>query len=241
MASIFLHRHPIGQIPQPHERVDYAFVLILQIAAGRYSQTFRAGHKALKGLKGIVRFVDKVRPLNLPVGRIVLIIIQLNLIAVLQDAANLDAGQIEDLAADLGCIAVSRLRLEEQQIFRLAGQRDDGTIRVDGAAFDIDDLGRAAQVRWNLHRGQFLALLGEHLDPGIEGLVVKRIVGDFLDVEVNRGRAGSLGIAGHLQLFRRGLLKLRAQKSWSDQEKKQEKSGNIRSNSHGLPWLVDNV
>ena len=63
----------------------------------------------------------------------------------------------------------------------------------------------------NLDRRQLLALLGEYLDARIKTYRVKRIVGNFLDVQIDRRRSRSFGVFGHLEFFRRRLLKLRVQ------------------------------
>jgi hypothetical protein len=79
---------------------------------------------------------------------------------------------------------------------------------VDSTALDVGDFGCAAQVGRDIDGGQLLALLGEHFDAGVEGLVVELIAGDFLDVEVDSCCSGSFGIGGHLEFFGGGLLEL---------------------------------
>ena len=57
--------------------------------------------------------------------------------AIFEDAANLDAGQSKDLAIDLQMIAVLVRRLEGKQVFRLAGERNNRTVGVNGATLDL--------------------------------------------------------------------------------------------------------
>jgi hypothetical protein len=70
-----------------------------------------------------------------------------------------------------------------------------------------------AAIVGDLDGGQFLALLGEHFDARVIALKVEAVVCRFLDVEVDGGGAGSLGVGGHLELFLSWFLKLGVKKS----------------------------
>lgn len=81
---------------------------------------------------------------------------------------------------------------------------------MNRAALDSRDLEAAAEVG-QVDGGQFLALVGEHLDARVDVLVVEGIVVDLLVIQIHRRRSGRLGIGGHLQLFRSRLGELSLQ------------------------------
>jgi hypothetical protein len=78
---------------------------------------------------------------------------------------------------------------------------------MNGAAVDVGDFEIAALV-WQLNRSQFLALFLQHLDARIEAVIVKGVVGNFFETQINGGGSWSLGVLGHPQLLFCGLLKL---------------------------------
>jgi hypothetical protein len=51
---------------------------------------------------------------------------------------------------------------------------------------------------------------------------VDRIVGDLLDIKVDSGGAGSLGIGSHLEFFVSGLLELGEKEGWRRDGEKEE-------------------
>jgi len=53
-------------------------------------------------------------------------------------------------------------------------------------------------------------------------VVVKRIVGDFFDVEVNGGGTRGLGVGGHFELVGGGGLELGEQAGWRCKGEEQE-------------------
>ena len=79
---------------------------------------------------------------------------------------------------------------------------------MDGPALDFSDLAATLEVG-HFDRCQILAFFSQHLDACIETLIVQRIVGDLLNIEVDGLRTRSLGIGRHLEFFVRGLLELR--------------------------------
>ena len=72
--------------------------------------------------------------LDVPLGRDEPVILVADDVAVLDDAADLDVGQAEDLGLVLVVLA-----LDDELFEGLAGEGDDGAVGVDGAACDIGD------------------------------------------------------------------------------------------------------
>ena len=200
-ADVGFHAHALGQYRPPDQGMNDVSTPIDKRDAGRILD---AGHELLVRRECVVRLVDKVRPLYLPIWRRVVVVVVANLVAVFQNAPHFDAGQGEDFAFELAVSA-----LGDQQVFRLGGKRNHSSIRMDGAGDDVGDLGVAAQVG-ELDRGQFLALFLEHLDARVDALVVQRIVVDLLEVEIDGRGNRRLGVVRHLQFFGSGLLKLGA-------------------------------
>ena len=150
-----------------------------------------------------MRLVHEVAALDIPNRRTALIVVVTQIVAVLQNAPHLHAGQGEDLALN-----VPLARLLAEQVFWFCRERDDGPIGMNRAAFDVGDLPGTPQIG-ETDRGQLLAFLGKHLDPRVVALIMHRIVGDLLDIEIHRIGPGSLGVGGHLQFFGVWRLELR--------------------------------
>ena len=121
---------------------------------------------------------------------------------VLQDAAHLDAGQIEDSGVYMVVVT-----LEDQQVGGFAGQGNHSAVGMNGAALDDGRIHISGDVG-NFDRSPLLALLGEHLDACVFTDVMGAVVGLLLAIEKDRRSARRLGVRGHLQLFFGGLLKL---------------------------------
>jgi hypothetical protein len=64
---------------------------------------------------------------------------------------------------------------------------------------------------------------------------VKRIVGDFFDVEVDGSRARSLGVGGHLQFFAGGLLELGENQGWRRNGEEHKQMTRENANAHDSP------
>jgi len=92
---------------------------------------------------------------------------------------------------------------------------------VNGARLDIGDLGFVAPVG-DGHGGQVLAFFGEHLDAGVISLEMKGIAGGFLNVKVDGGCAGGLGVGGHFEFVGGGLLELGGQEGGRSQQQERE-------------------
>jgi hypothetical protein len=154
-----------------------------------------------------MRLMDEVRLLDLPVRSRYVFVVVVNLIAIFEDASDLDTGQVKDLAVELELLAFLGGCLGDQQVFGFSGERNDGAVGVNSAGLDVGNL-EVAALLGNLDGGQLLALLGEHLDARVKAPVMDLVVGHFLNVEVDGGCAGSFGVGGHLEFFVGGLMKL---------------------------------
>src|SRR5271157_2880413 len=133
----------------------------------------------------------------------------MNLEAIFDDAADLDAGQGEDYGVDLVVLG-----LEVHQVGGLDGEWNDGSVGMDGAALDVGDGVDAMHNRGSPDSGEFLSLLLEHFDALVIAFEVVGNVGDLFAVEVNGGGARGFGIVGHFEFFGGGLLELSEQEGW---------------------------
>src|ERR1039458_4552278 len=157
----------------------------------------------------------------------------MNLVVILQDAADFDVRKREDLLVGLQVAA-----LRNQKVFCLDGQRKDRAVGMDRTALDVGDLPVALQVR-KLDRRQLLALFGEYFDSLVKTLVMKRIVFELLNVEVHRRRSRRLGIGGHFQLVRIPWLKFRPSNDRRQSGEEQNCAAQEnRFSHHGWPWFL---
>jgi len=177
-------------------------------------------------------FMDEVLFLELPEGRRVPIAVA-EVVAVFENGAHFDTGESEDLAGKLERIAVVCHSREGRQVFGLDGEGNDGSIGVDGASFDVGDLAIAAEVG-KLNGGGLLAFLLKHFDAGVVALIVQRVVGDLLEIEIDGGGAGGFGVVGHLELVGRGLVELGGHEGGSDEDENQERRQAEATDSHGF-------
>ena len=209
----------------PEHRVDLVSMLIGQIHAGLAGRAFLERGKRREGVMGLV---NEVVFLELPERGGKVFVVVADVVAVLEDASNLHTGQCEDLARELGVAGFG-----DQQVFRLYFKGDYGSVGVYGAALDVGDLAVAADIG-KLDGGELLALFLEHFDSGVVALIVKRVVGDFLEVEIDGGGAGGFGVVGHLELVGGGLMELSAEKGGCSKHEKQEYRQGKAMDSHGI-------
>ena len=148
-----------------------------------------------------------------------MVIVVADLIAVFEDAADFDIGEIECHFSEGGFAGFF-----DEQVLGPSRKGDDGSVGVDGARLDVSDLESFTQI-WDLNGGEIFALFREHLDSGVNAAEVQRVVGDFLDVEVDGGGTGCFGVGGHLELFLGGLLELGAHEDWRDEGEEKEDGG----------------
>jgi hypothetical protein len=69
-----------------------------------------------------------------------MVVVITKLIAIFKDAADLDAGESEDLLVDLKGIAILGFRLRDEKVFGLSDERDDRAVSMNGAGLNIRDL-----------------------------------------------------------------------------------------------------
>jgi hypothetical protein len=202
-----------GKNVPPNEGVDRMAMLIDEERAGG---VLRAGKEGLERRERVMGFVDEQGALNFPEGRGVVVVVVAELIAIFEDAADFDAGEVDDSAGDP--IASG---FHDEQVFDFAFEWSYRSIGVDGSGLDIGDLVVAPGVG-HIDSGVLFAFFGEDFDACVDHVVVKRIVGDFFDVEVNGGGTRGLGVGGHFELVGGGGLELGEQAGWRCKGEEQE-------------------
>ena len=135
--------------------------------------------------------------MDVPVGTLQILIVVADFVAILENAADLDGRQGENLGFD--CVALAFL---DQLVVRLAGERDDGPVGLDGAADDGIDAVAAAAKEWQLDVGEILAAFGQHLQADVIAVHVQGIFCCFLAEKVYRRRIRDLRNGSHGQLGR---------------------------------------
>ena len=137
--------------------------------------------------------------LYIPIRREEVVVVVAQLVTVLDDAANLNVRQSEDLGHLL-----EALGLLDQLLEGLAGEWDDSAIGMDGSACNLT-YGISAVfcgvVLCELDVGHLLTAVGEHLEADIDAPHMEFVVRDLLFEKVDGGCAGDLWLGGHFEFL----------------------------------------
>jgi hypothetical protein len=174
-------------------------VFHFEVVAVTASGHLHAWRKNLDGLHAVLGrgnvvelgFADKGDLLHVP-GRLNQRV-GVQLVAIFEDAADLDIGHAEDALYDAIAIGIHHFLVEG-----LARKRDHGSVAVDGSAFHVVDALQVLNVL-HAHVGKFLlAGLGHDFDSCVDRFGVLSLVGVDLEVQNHGFGVRRPGIRSHL-------------------------------------------
>ena len=159
------------------------------------------------------------------------------LVAVFDDAANLNVRHGEDLGHELDALC-----LLDELLVRLSGERDDGAVGMDGSALDVFDsetasVADAGKLQFDV--AVLLAAIGEDLEAGVDAEHVELVVGGLFAEEIDGGGAGNLGLRGHGELFRSGCGPLRVERGVQPEASKAENSERRRRRQPEVRFIFE--